>query len=178
MKKKLKKYLKNKLIIDIFLIGSSVKNKIEPKDIDIVVLFREENFEKSSEIIYNIKEHLEIENIHIEPLITDRILSEKIFLPILHEGFSMKHNKNVSELLGVKSFSLFIFSLIGLKNIDKVRFAQTIYGRKGNGLLMQEGGRSLGKGSFIISINKEHLFREVMVKFKTKFEVKRIFVKD
>lgn len=65
-----------------------------------------------------------------------------------------------------------------MTNVNKVRFAQTIYGRRNNGLLNKEKGKATGKGSFIVPIGKEELFREVLNRHKVSFEVKRIFIKD
>ena len=178
LKIKLKKYLKNKIIADIFIIGSAIKDKTSPKDIDVIVLFKEKNYKIMQEIIYKIKKDIEMEQLHIEPLLVENMFKEKIFSSIIHEGISIRNNKNIGELMGYKPFSLFSFSLEKLDKIEKVRFAQTLYGRKGNGLLKEEKGRYLGKGVFIIPINKEELFREIMLKFKTKFNVKRILLKD
>ena len=164
LKKQLKKHLNNKNIIDIFIIGSSLKNKLDFKDIE--------------NIIYNIKKELKIENLHIEPLFADNLFKENIFSSLIHEGFSIRQNKQVGELIGYKSFLLFIFSLEGLDNIDKVRFAQTLYGRNKKGILKEEGGKFLGKGAIIVPIEKEHIFRDIMLNFKVKFETKRIFIKD
>ena len=178
MKIKLKKYLKNKIIADIFIIGSAIKDKIKPQDIDVIVLFKNKDYEIMQEIIYEIKKDIGIEQLHIEPLFVENMFKEKIFSSIIHEGISIRNNKNVGELIGYKPFSLFSFSLEKLEKIEKVRFAQALYGRKKNGLLKQENGKALGKGVFIIPINKEELFREIMLKFKTKFNVKRILLKD
>lgn len=178
MKKKLKNYLKNKSIIDIFLIGSSIKDKLEINDLDIIILFREKNYKEIEKIIYEIKNSLDIEGLHIEPLIIDNIFSEKIFSSLLHEGISIKYNENISKLIGYNPFLLFTFSLSNLNNIEKVRFAQTVYGREGKGLLNEEGGKMIGKGAFLVPIEKEHLFRDVMSRFNVKYNLKRIMIKD
>ena len=177
LKKKLKTYLKNKLIIDIFFIGSFIKDKFEINDLDIIVLFREKNYKEIEKIIYEIKISLNIEGLHIEPLIVDNMFSEKIFSSLLHEGISIKYNENISKVIGYNPSLLFTFSLGNLNNLEKVRFAQTIYGREGKGLLNEEGGKMIGKGAFLVPIEKEHLFRDVMVRFAVKYEVKRIMIK-
>lgn len=181
LKQKLKKYLKNKLIADIFVIGSSIKDKFDFKDIDIIVLFREKDYKNMENIIYNMKKEIGIGNLHIEPLIVDSMFNEGIFASLIHEGISIRHDKNIGEIIGYKPFLLFMFSLEGLNNVEKVRFAQTLYGRdkfKKKGILQEEGGVSIGKGAFLAPISKEHIFRDMMIKFKVKFRVKRVFVKD
>ncbi len=176
--KKLKKYLHNPIIVDIFVIGSGIKDKLDFRDIDIILLLREKDYKNIENLLYEIKEDLKIKYLHIEPIVVDDIFTEPIFLSLIHEGISVKYGAHVSDLMGYHPFFLFTFSLEGLKNIDKVRFAQTLYGRNGKGILEEEGGVSLGKGSFLAPVEKEHLFLEVMHTFKTKFEVKRVFVKD
>lgn len=175
---KLRNFLKNKNIVDIFLIGSMFKDKSEPEDIDLILLFRDNNFNKNNELLYELKKSIGVENIHIEPLIVDNIQKSKIFFTILHEGYSLANGKRFSESLGYNSFSLFTFSLKNLAKIEKVQFAQALYGRKKDGLLKLEGGLSLGKGSFIAPVNKEELFKEMLNKFKISFLVKRALIKS
>jgi len=178
LKSRLKNYLKNKSIVDIVIIGSSLKDKSTPRDIDLIILFREKEHQQIEETIYNLKKSLEEYNLHIEPLIIDKLFESKIFSPIIHEGFSIKYNKPLSEIIGYAADSLFKFSLEKLNNVEKVRFAQTIYGRKNDGLLQKENGTALGKGAFMVPVGKEELFREVLTKFKAEFTIKKIFVKD
>ena len=174
LRKELKKYLKDKFIIDIFIIGSSIKDKPEARDIDLIVLFRESDYKKIEESIYGIKRSIGIEGLHIEPLIVDDMLKESIFSSIIHEGISIRHDKNVSEMIGYKPFVQFTFALENLDKVNKVHFAQALYGRKGQGILREEGGRQIGKGAFIVPVSKEHLFREIMANFKVKYAVMRI----
>lgn len=176
LRKKLKSFLKDKFIIDIFIIGSALKEKFKPNDLDMIILFRSADYGKIEDSIYKIKHSLNIEKIHIEPLIIDDFFKKSISSAILHEGMSIKNNKPVSEALGYNPYSLFIFTLENLDNVKKVRFAQTLYGRKNDGLLIKENGKSLGRGAFIIPISKEELFTEIMKKFNVKYELKKAFI--
>jgi len=181
MIQKLRSILKNKIkenIIDIFIIGSTLKNKLSPRDLDLIVFFKEKNLKDVEEKLFEIKESLNRKEVHIEPLFSEEIFEEKITLNIFHEGFSIKKNKFLFELVKLNSFSIFSFSLENLSKIDKVRFAQTLYGRKKNGLLQQEKGVILGQGSFMIDIEREEIFKEFMKKWKVKFERRRAFVSD
>lgn len=178
MKRVLKKHLKGN-IADIFVIGSLLKDKPLPRDIDLIILFKEKNLKLVEESFFDIREDLDfIKNVHIEPLFVDSMFEESIFLAVMHEGFSVKHGKFVSELLKVSSYCIFSYNIEGLSKIDKVRFAQALYGRKKDGLLYQEKGISLGAGSFMVDIRKEELFKEFLKKWKVKFSKKRAFVSD
>jgi len=177
---KLKSTLKSKIkdnIADIFIIGSALKNKLSPRDIDLMVLFKDKNLKEVEERLYNIKESLDfIKEAHIEPIFSGSMFKEKIFATILHEGFSIKENEFVSKTIGLESLSIFTYGLENLSKLDKIRFAQTIYGRKKDGLLYQENGISLGQGSFMVPIEKEEIFKELMKKWKIKYKSKRAFV--
>ncbi len=178
LKSKLKSSLKNKFVVDIFLIGSSIKEKLTPRDIDLIVLLREKDYKKIEDTLHKIKESLDIKEVHIEYLIVDDLLRKSISSTVIHEGISLRYERGVAELLGYKSYSLFTFSLINLKIVEKVRFAQTLYGRKNDGLIQKENGRSLGKGAFIVPVAKQELFREVLKRFKVDFALSRVLIRD
>ena len=179
---KLKNTLKNKIkgnVSDIFVIGSFLKDKITPNDVDIIVLFKEKKLKEIHEDLYEIKESLDfIKNIHIEHLFVDSMFEEKIFLTILHEGFSIKKEKYFGEIIKLKSLSIFSFSLSNLNKINKVKFAQSLYGRNKDGLLYSGGGIPLGQGSFMVPVEKEEIFKEMMKKWKVNYKRKRAFVND
>ncbi len=110
--------------------------------------------------------------------LSDESFEESVTFNIFHEGFSIKKNKFLSEIVKLDSYSIFSFSLENLSKIDKVRFAQALYGRKKDGLLQKEKGIILGQGSFMINVEREEIFKEFMKKWKVKFERRRAFVRD
>lgn len=181
IEKKLKKYFKNEIIFDIVIIGSYLKDKETPRDIDFLIIFTHKDYKTIEELSYQIKEDIlqviKNKEIHIETIILHNLFKEKIFSAILHEGFSIRNNEFFSELTGFKACSLFVFSLNNLSKVEKVKFSQAIYGRKKDGLLYQEKGESLGKGSLIVPVEKEELFRQMMDKWKIKYKLKRILIK-
>lgn len=178
MKNILKKHLRDN-IADIIVIGSFLKNKLSPADIDIIILFKEKKLKDVEENLFEIKESIDfVKGVHIEPLFVDSIFKESLFLSVLHEGFSIKENEIISELLKVKAYSIFSYNLENLSKIDKVRFAQALYGRKKDGLIYNEKGISLGSGSFMVQVDKEEIFKEFFNTWKVKFLRKRAFVSD
>ena len=181
LKTKLRDFIKTEHIIDIFIIGSVLKDKENPRDIDIIVLFRRRDYTTIEEVLYAIKKALEssgIQNTHIEPLVADDLFTSKITRAILHEGQSIKNNKQLSQMLNVKAYSLFSFTLKRQTNVQKVRFAQALYGRKNNGLLKMAGGQQLGRGSFLVPVEKTEFFRELLKKHNVSFSLRRSFVND
>lgn len=180
--KKTKKFYKEDILSDIIIIGSSLKDKKKPNDIDFMIILNYKKYEKIEKLIPKIRDELSIEipleKIHISPIYTEDLFTEKIFQAILHEGFSLKHNRYISELIGFNSQSLFSFSLDNLSNSKKVQFSYALHGRNKDGLLEQEKGKSLGKGVFIIPIIKEELFKELLKKWNIKYKLNRIFINN
>jgi len=101
--KKLKRNLQNllkkeKCLVDVYIFGSALKGKDEPKDIDLISLFRDKDYKLIEDINYEIKkigDKLEL-NLHIEPLIVDDMFSNRAHRNIIHEGFSIKNMKSVA----------------------------------------------------------------------------------
>lgn len=180
--KKLKKSLsgflkKEKIIADIFLFGSALKSKEAPNDIDIIVLFREKDYEKIEQIIYAMKKINE--KLDIEPIVVDNMHQEPVYLSILHEGFSIRHMKPISQMMGLRAFIMVSYSLKDKTPSDKVRFAYALYGRKkGEGLLDKMNGRDAGKGSVLIPIEFQATARSFFAQWGVAAAEKRIFVKD
>ena len=173
IRKKIKKYFSEPIILDIIIIGSYLKDKKNPNDLDIIVIFTEKNYEKAEKILPKLKDEIaSIENnveIHLELSYADKLFTEEIFQAIIHEGFSLKHNKRIADLIGFSSKSLFTFSLNNLTKSKKVQFSYALYGRKKDGLIYQEKGEYLGKGSFIVPTPKEELFKELLNKWDIKY---------
>lgn len=182
--RKLKLNLKNLLkketfLVDIFLFGSFFKGKDKPNDIDLIVLVRVRDYEKIEAIIYSIKKIGEKLNIdlHIEPLVIDDIHNQKVYVSLLHEGFSLKHNHFLNELLSFGSFMLYKYNLHNQNASEKVRFSYALYGRKkGEGLLANLNGKELGKGSILIPTSKQEIIKNFFNLWKVHFDEHRIFM--
>ena len=109
LKKELKVYLDDPKIFDILIIGSVVKGKENPKDVDLIVL----TYEKQDKIIYELRK----KNYHAENLLIKNLFKEQELLKtILKEGFSLKSNKKI--LPEKESLLIFSYSLDNLKPLD------------------------------------------------------------
>lgn len=119
-------------IEDIILFGSSLRGKLEPEDIDILVLFSkktdieiEYEFKKQvSKIIRNVSLISKTENTLHDPLFAAREA-------ILFEGYSLIKKEFISSLSGFDSLGIFIYSTKELKNVEKTRFYYALNGRRG-----------------------------------------------
>lgn len=174
----LRSYLKKEpFLVDIFLFGSAFRAKERPRDVDIVVLLREKNYKRTEEEIYKISKmgrELELD-LHIEPILIDNLHKERIYVSILHEGYSIKHSAFLRELLNFKAYSLISYSLKGKTPSEKVRFYYVLHGRKkGQGFLASVKGKELGKGNILVPIEKEEIIKELMAEWKLDFKTQRI----
>ncbi len=180
LKANLKSLLKKeKYLVDIFLFGSAFKGKEKPNDIDIIALFRDNNYELIERVLYQIKkvgEKLEI-LLHIEPIVVDQLHNQKAYPFLLHEGFSLRNMKFLHELLGFKPFVLITYNLEDKTPSEKVRFSYALYGRKeGDGLLKKLKGKVIGKGSFLIPINQQAAIKSFFELWNTKYKEQRLFI--
>lgn len=176
----MKSYLKKEnFLVDIFLFGSALRSKEEPRDIDIILLFRDKDYKKIEDISYAItkigkKLHL---NLHVESMVIDDIYREKIYSTILHEGFSIKNGKFIAEMLGFVSYTLITYLLKDKTASEKVKFSYALYGReKGTGFLSSIGGEEIGKGAIIVPIQKEELAKEFFDQWKVSIKTQRIII--
>lgn len=175
--KSLKKVVNEKNIFDIVIFGSFVKQKEKPKDIDIAIIFKEEDYNYIDKISGQINKIIRKCNLqsHIEPLIINNIFKEPLFLTLLHEGFSLKTNKFIYKILGVDSLVLITYSLQNLNRSQKTLFGYALKGRKNKtGLLKQLKGSVVGRNSFYIPIDKTEKIKEFLKTWNIEYKIERL----
>lgn len=179
LRSQLKKICKEKIVIDVVLFGSSVKEKAKPKDVDITIIFREENYKEIDRICYEVKkigDKLKL-NLHIEPFIIDSFSKEPLFLNLMHEGYSIKLGKFISESLKTESRFLISYSLENLSHSQKTLFGYALKGRTGQkGILQAVGGEVIGRNSIIVPTKKSESIIEFMKSWNIEYKIKRILV--
>ena len=112
------KYLKKKEIEDIIIFGSFLKGKENIKDIDITIVFK-----KFSKTIWQDINKIGDEY-HFSKTTFSKLLIEPLFWQtLLHEGYSLKHEEFISNILGMKSSFLFEYELLNLDKIKKQTFS-------------------------------------------------------
>ncbi|MFH1065175.1 MAG: nucleotidyltransferase domain-containing protein [Nanoarchaeota archaeon] len=148
---------KEKQLADIFVFGSAMKGKEHPNDIDIIGFFREKNYKAAEDLLYKAKKAADSLGIilHTEPMFADELF-QPVLLSVLHEGFSIRHNKPIKELIGAAPYFLIAYSLAGKTSSEKVMFSYALYGRKkGEGLLAEVKGKAAGRGSIMVPAESE-----------------------
>jgi len=124
-------YSKNKeVILDIILFGSIMRGKEKPKDIDILILYKDK---KNIDLSYGLKKNLQKKGYDVE--ITDKSykeLFEESFQAresILSEGYSLIYKKSLSEGFGYNNYHIFKYALTGFTKSERMRFYYSLYGR-------------------------------------------------
>ncbi len=135
LKSELKNFLRqnNESLIDIILFGSSLKGKDSPKDLDIILLFKEK---RDINLSYALSQ--KIKKLGLNPEIVDKTYNELFqnsFIAreaILSEGFSIKNEKFIANGLGYIIYFLFRYDLKNFNKSQRMRFYYALYGRNNN----------------------------------------------
>ncbi len=115
--KKLRKLL-SKEILDIIIFGSLPKGKLRPSDIDLAVITNYSGDIK--ERIKKIEEKADIQIVDIAKY------DSFLIVTILREGYSVKHKDYLHNILKLKPYVLYKYSLKELTNSKKVMFDRAI----------------------------------------------------
>ncbi|MBR9692149.1 nucleotidyltransferase domain-containing protein [Candidatus Woesearchaeota archaeon] len=155
MKEDLRQLLKKyKDIEDFYIFGSFVKGKFKPSDIDVALITQEKDFKLLSSVLKEVKEY---HNLHIEMFLFKEIFTEPVWKSLLSEGFSIKKNKYLRDLMDIKSGVLYKYSLKKMNRSEK-----TMFNRAFTEELKTTKGNSVSAGSVIIPIEKEKEFDDFL----------------
>jgi len=115
-------------VLDIVLFGSAIKGKENPRDIDLLILFKEK---KDLDLSYELKKRLKKFNLDINSKSYNELFDGafKAREAILSEGFSLIQNKFISAGFGFSNFILFRYELKKLSKSYRMRFYYSLYGR-------------------------------------------------
>jgi len=159
IKNKLKKYLKDKEILDIIVFGSAVKGKVAPQDIDIAVITD--------------KQKIEISGFHVSILKPGEffINPPSIIHTLLREGYSLKNKCSFSQIYKFSNKILFKYELTNLKPSLKVKIVNILRGKnKEKGLVKENNGEWLANQVFIVQVENENIFEKLFLNFQIKFK--------
>jgi predicted nucleotidyltransferase len=158
-----------KHVEDVVAIGSSVKGKLRPRDLDLILILKD-----NGEKVRLVGELSEIINAHISTVSLENLFKEPLWMAVVQEGFSVIHNRPVSEILGLESKVLFKLNLSNLEHKDRVRFNYALRGRSGGeGLLQGAGGEERGS-CLIFPTQKESEVELFLDLWKVKYKPMRI----
>jgi len=151
LKKLLKEY---KDIGDFYIFGSFVKGKFKPADIDVALITYRKDFKLLSDVLKQLKRY---PNLHIEMFLFKEIFTEPIWKSLLSEGFSVKKNNYLRDLMNIKSNVLYQYSLKEMNRSEK-----TMFNRAFTQELKTTKGMAISAGSALIPIVQEKEFDEFL----------------
>ena len=159
-------------ILDIILFGSIVRGKEKPRDIDLLILYKNK---KDIDLSYELKKKLEKSGCTIE--IIDKSYMElfeesfKAREAVLSEGYSLIYGKFLSEGLGYMKLTLFRYKLKGLNKSERMRFYYSLYGRgKGQeGMLKELSAVKFSETILLCPIENTERMKEYLENWKIKF---------
>lgn len=120
---KLKKVLKkHKDIVDIIFFGSTVKGKLKAADLDVAVISTGQLERKTikDEIEQLLQKKIDLQ------ITTIKEYDQFIWITLLREGYSVKHQQYLYEVLKIKPVVLYKYSLKPLGASKKVMFERAI----------------------------------------------------
>lgn len=172
---------RDRSIFDIVLYGSSVRGKIDSRDVDILIIFKEKPLIERAEIAQKFKEkinkksdELDIKTITLSELFESDFLARQ---SILSEGYSLVNGAPFSERMGFLSYSLFTYHLRNLDHNNKTKFTYSLIGRgKNQGISKKLNAKPLGKGAVLLSIENSSFFEDFLKKWKINYNKRNILV--
>jgi len=168
LKKNLRKVLKkHKQVEDFILFGSFVKGKYAPEDIDIALVIHK----KDSSLIGEIKGEITIKDLDLELITPDDMYQTRLGLTLITEGFSIKNNKFLREILGLSPMKIYTY---GIKHLTQTK--KVIFGRGLNHIIKVTKSVKLGAGSIMVPISQDSKFEEFLETWDLKYKTKEYLV--
>jgi predicted nucleotidyltransferase len=168
LKKNLKQLLKKyHNIRDIIVFGSFLKSKPHPKDLDLALIVNKKDTGLSGEV----KSDLKTLKLDIEILLPEDLYQTRLGLSLITEGFSIRNEKFLRELLNIIPKKIYIYELKHLNQTQKV-----LFGRGLKTTLKQVNGVKIGSGSVMIPIEETGQFEDFLQTWDLKYKTKEYLV--
>ena len=175
---RIKVWVKKEKVIDVVIFGSSVRGSHKPKDVDLCIILDDET--RSLELVQSLGELVDSFGLvsHVNTLTPSGFLGgNTLSRTLLEEGYSVKHSKSLSSLMGFKNQSMFTYTLKSFSPSRRVQFHYMLKGRYGSsGMLKEVGGNFVGTGTIMLPSKNEDVLKEVFDKWKVKYSIKRMLV--
>lgn len=152
------KQFKNKTMLeDIIIFGSIMRGKREPKDIDVLVLFKE-NIDKGIE--KEIRDANQNNKVNIISK-TNKELQEPSFAArdgVFFEGFSTFNEEYLTKNKGFVAKGLFKYNASHLSPSKRVQISYALHGRNHTGILEDTNSSKISKDTILTPLNQiEHM---------------------
>lgn len=175
---KLKNWIKENNVTDVFIFGSFTRGNENPKDIDVCILINEFYERDALKFVSSLSEFLNKENINSHV----NIITEKEFIEgnsltktLIEEGISILKGKALSEILGYEKKSYFFYSLKSFTASKRVSFHYALNGRYGRkGFLSENKGEIISSGVIATLVQYEGNFNQFFNQWGVDFNTKRM----
>ena len=159
--KKLRKLLtKYKTIDDIIVFGSTVKSSLEPKDLDLALLLKNEtDVKKIKGDIRSISRNADIEIVNS--------IYNPLWVVLIREGFSLRKNRFLFEIYKLKPVVLYKYSLKKLNPVKKVQFTRGF-----KNILKGTEAKILSRSVVLVPLNKKIECDEFLSTWDLTYETK------
>lgn len=166
-------FLKKPEVIDVLLVGSVIRGKEHPNDIDLFVIYSE-SARNIIDLDYSLRKELKEISSNFE--ITGNRYSE-LFRPeftareaILAEAYSFRTKKSFSEGLGYNNLILFKYSIKTLSNSKKIQLHYSLYGRgKEKGVVEKNNCYKFANNTLLCPIKNSEFLKEFFAKWKIEY---------
>ena len=96
---------------------------------------------------------------------------------LIHEGYSLKHKKMISDVMGMNSFFLFEYELDNINRVQRQTFSHALYGSGGReSFLKSVDGRKLGSKKVVVPFDRSEEMRDFFNTWNLRYTVKRIWM--
>jgi|SRR3989344_2179824 len=155
-----------KEILDVVLFGSITKGKENPKDIDILIIYKEkENIELNNKI--KSLTNTSITSTTYQKLFNQTFLAREGYLL---NGISLINNMKISDSLGFSSKIIFRYELKGFNKSNRMRFYYAMYGRDyKSGIIKDLNANKFSDSIIIVSSDKEYKIKEFLDLWKIEY---------
>ncbi|MEK6938787.1 MAG: nucleotidyltransferase domain-containing protein [Nanoarchaeota archaeon] len=169
-----KKFYKEnkKEVLDIILFGSVLKGKEKPKDIDILLLFKEKN---NLDLMQKLRKSLELladKPIEVTGKTYSELFSESFTAreALLSEGYSLINNVSLAKGMGYQPRVMFNYNLKGKNKSERMRFYYSLYGRGVPGILKKLNSIKYTDTIIICPIEHQEEMRNFLDSWKIEFK--------
>lgn len=156
---------------DIILFGSLMKGKVNPNDIDILLIFKEK-IDKTLETIFKkaINEtKVELNSVTLQEFESEDFMAkEGIYL----EGYSLITNEPINKKLGFFSLAFIKYSLDNIKGSKRTQFYYALNGRDGKtGFLKEIGAQRFSENIIICDYAIIEKIKDFFEQWEIKYEL-------
>ena len=166
----------NPSVLDVFLFGSAARGKREPRDVDVLVLFKGK---ADSRLAHSFERELRAAGVSAN--VEERAWKE-LFEPsfrareaVLSEAVSVVSGKRLCEAFGFTSFALFKYAPSGMGASERVKFQYALFGRRvgkrhAPGMLEAVGGKKLTAAALVVPVQKADEFTAFLTGWRVPFK--------